>query len=114
MAMSCRAASSALTEPVSSAGRKRSGSMPLGTTVHRPRIPAFTPVSRSASLTQITREAQRAAHRSQRRASAAVLPPTASNDQACGWNTVGTRPRTASRPASPAFALCACTRSGRT
>ncbi|CAM5339775.1 hypothetical protein SHIRM173S_12070 [Streptomyces hirsutus] len=88
--------------------------MPLGMTVHRPVIPACTPVARSASLTHTTRVAQRAPHRSHPSASAAVTPPTASNDQACGWKTVGIRPRTASRPASPAFALCACTRSGRT
>ncbi|MDF9808578.1 hypothetical protein M2436_007125 [Streptomyces sp. HB372] len=42
-----------------------------------------------------------------------MRPPTASNDQACGWNTVGTRPRTAIRPASPALALWACTTCGR-
>ncbi len=96
------------------AGWKRSGSMPLGITVYRPWIPARTPVSRSASLTHTTRAAQRAALRSQLSASAAMPPPTASNDQACGWNTVGIRPRSASRPARPALALCACTRSGRT
>ena len=61
-----------------------------------------------------SRAAQRAPNRSQFRARAATAPPTASKDQACGWNTVGIRPRTASRPASPAFALCACTNAGRT
>lgn len=96
------------------AGWKRSVSIPLGMTLQRPRTPARSPVVRSASLTHTVRVAQRAPHRSQPTASAAVTPPTASNDQACGWNTVGIRPRTASRPARPAFALCACTRSGRT
>lgn len=89
-------------------------SMPFGITVQGPRSPARVPRSRSASLTHTVRAVQRAAHRSQPSARSAAAPPTASNDQACGWNTVGIRPRTASRPARPALALCACTRSGRT
>ena len=35
---------------------------------------------------------------------------TASNDQPCGWKIVGSRPRSASRPASPAFDEWRCTR----
>lgn len=109
-----RAAAVGASPPAStSAGRKRSTSTPLWTTDQGARTPARSPRSRSASLTQTTRAVQRAASRSQPRARAAVVPPTASKDQACGWNTVGIRPRTARRPAKPAFALCACTTSGR-
>ncbi|MGX1513687.1 hypothetical protein RKD44_004975 [Streptomyces collinus] len=93
---------------------KRTRSTPFGTTDQGPRSPARTPRSRSASLTHTVRAVHRPDHRSQPSARRAADPPTASNDQACGWNTVGIRPRTASRPARPALALCACTRSGRT
>lgn len=105
---------SAVASRGSGAGTKRVRSTPLGMTSQRAVIPARSPVARSASLTQTTREAQRAPRRSHSRASRAVGPSTASKDQACGWNTVGTRPRTARRAASPALALCAWTRVGRT
>lgn len=98
--------------PRSHPGRRR---VPAGMDpAYVTRPAALVPVVHSASLTHATRWAQRAPHRSQRGARAAAAPPTASNDHACGWNTVGMRPRTTSRAAGPALALCACTSSGRT
>lgn len=70
------------------------------------------PSVRSWTETQSSRCAQRVAYRSQRRVAAASAPSTAAKDQACGWKTVGTAPRTASRPASPALALCRWSMSG--
>ena len=96
------------------AGRKRSRSTPLRITVHRARHPRSRPRGRSASLTHTTRSAQRAPYRSQPSASAAVAPPTASKDQACGWKTVGIRARVrrAGRPARP-WRCARARRSGR-
>lgn len=93
-------------------GRKRPRSMPLWITDQRAAIPARSPARRSDSLTQRMRSLQRAPKRSHAMAIPAARPSRASNDQACGWNTVGTRPRTASRPTSPALALWAWITSG--
>lgn len=62
----------------------RAVSTPLWMTDQSAATPAASPVRRSASLTQTIRSAHRAPNRSQRRATAAVVPSTAAKDQACG------------------------------
>ena len=78
-------------------------STPFVITAYRPDTPRFTPRSRSAALTQRMTSAQRAPSLSHSSAARPAYPAAASNDQECGWKTVGIRRRTVSRPQSPAF-----------
>jgi hypothetical protein len=70
-------------------------------TAQRALIPAAAPSAASPSLTQTRASTQRAANRSHATTTRRSPPVAASNDQPCGWKTVGILRRSASRPARP-------------